>query len=1478
MDALTSRMRTAGRTRPAAGAACRRLRLRRPLAPVDVYVMRLNINIVSAASPRQDGGNYVIRRFDGSAAGLNGSWGWTFAETPHYAISRIYWSHELADRGRGFRAHLVRMEPGPEAVWGIQGRPKLMNTNRSVCLILLFCALLSAAPCSGEYLGPVPYLSREAPSLMGADGVTFSTYAGLYDSNSRSYSAPKNDSGGFIYNGGSFFGWRALAKGGRFALYSDDPSTGTGDSKLFRWDRVTRSIVAVSAASDGTFLATDAAGAAISEDGTTAAFISITGPFGGANLAIWRAGEGAQHKTPVTINGLQARYIGSVAMTPDGATIVFTCELLNPETSEGTGALVRYRRSSNEFTVIRSAEGYRNVDNVSVSDDGRWVSFHAWAPLIPADTNDVGDIYALDTATDTLRRVSVHSSGTQGNGPSGPSVQISGSGRYVVYESEATNLAVDFNAAKDVFRHDLTTGATRKISVLNDGSSIVGGAGLYNEGFGHPKCVSTDGSRILLSYNGFDTAVWDENGVLPTAPAPRSRQPGLSGGTLLRLSEPLGDSRQGISKVLRDSRFVVVTSRSPSQRRTALHDTSTNTYEFVDVPTGTATILPVTSATRYVVFATDAALVEGDTNGAADIHLRDRETKQTTKLTQAYDGTQAFGGIESLSVSDNLEWVAFISEDISLAPDLNGSPQLFLLHVPTRALTLATRASTGNAVTGYTRDAKISADSRYVAFTSDASDLVQTDDNPGDDVFRYERETGKIERVSTGGAGINFDSRNVFDPAISGDGSVVAFSTDATNVVPGEDPNAVPDYQTDGFTSAIAHRPRVGGFEAFLYDFKTRTFEVASVNTAGERPIVGSGGSPYISIQGAASLNFDGSRVAFHSDARDLVAYDPEFSTYSVFLRDRTARKTTVVSYATGHYNGGVYPALDNTGNRVFFIEGTSHRTDAVFVRDTAPVPVVSSPLSITATVDRPFTYQIVASASPTSYTATSLPAGLTLNSSLGVITGTASQSGTTEVTIGATNASSTTTATLTITVQAAPASGPVITTGTAVTARAGQPFSFQVRLSGVTSAATISATGLPEGLTINTSTGVVSGTAARPGSDAVTLTVTDGSASTTGTLQLTVTEDPAAPVITSGTAANIQPGTSFTYTITAPSNADPALDPTTYALVGTLPEGLVFDPNTGTISGTLSDAPAWARRDNASINALTDPANSVLGTVQIFARNSQGTATTSLTFLIGKATAAVNIATRMAVGTGENVLIGGFIVTGTAPKKVMVRAIGPSLSSAGVAVPGRLLDPVLELRGSDGSLIFSNDDWRSTQQQAVIDSTIPPSDNRESAIIATLQPSNYTAIMSGKNNTTGIGLVEVYDLDSPATSQVAQISTRGFVQTGDDVMIGGFILSGGSGTSVLVRGIGPSLRSAGIGAALANPTLELYNANGDIIGQNDDWKSTQEQEIRDTTVPPADDREAAIVSSVIAGTYTAILRGKDNSTGVALVEIFVLQ
>lgn len=244
------------------------------------------------------------------------------------------------------------------------------------------------------------------------------------------------------------------------------------------------------------------------------------------------------------------------------------------------------------------------------------------------------------------------------------------------------------------------------------------------------------------------------------------------------------------------------------------------------------------------------------------------------------------------------------------------------------------------------------------------------------------------------------------------------------------------------------------------------------------------------------------------------------------------------------------------------------------------------------------------------------------------------------------------------------------------------------------------------------------------------------------------------------------------------------------------------------------------------------------------------------------------NISTRLTVGTGDNVLIAGFIITGTQPKKIIVRALGPLLP-----VNENLADPTLELHNSKGELVAGNDNWRDTQQDELKATTIPPTNDYDSAIVRSVIPGAYTAVLAGKGRTTGVGVVEVYDLDLTVDSKLANISTRGFVGEGDNVLIGGAIVLGSGTTTVIFRALGPSLAS--VSNALQDPTLELHDGQGGLIASNDNWQDSQADAIRATTIPPTDPLEAAIVRQLTPGAYTAIVRGKNNTTGVALIEAY---
>jgi hypothetical protein len=258
----------------------------------------------------------------------------------------------------------------------------------------------------------------------------------------------------------------------------------------------------------------------------------------------------------------------------------------------------------------------------------------------------------------------------------------------------------------------------------------------------------------------------------------------------------------------------------------------------------------------------------------------------------------------------------------------------------------------------------------------------------------------------------------------------------------------------------------------------------------------------------------------------------------------------------------------------------------------------------------------------------------------------------------------------------------------------------------------------------------------------------------------------------------------------------------------------------------------------------------------------------------------AVNFSTRMFVQTGDRVGIGGFIVTGTVPKNVIVRAIGPTLTRFGIDPSQVLADPLLELRGPTGFPTVINNNWRDTQEMVIQNTGLPPTNDLESAIVATLNPGNYTAVVRGNGNTTGMALVEVYDLDVAAASKLSNISTRAFVSTGDDIVIAGFILAGGDADAqVIVRGLGPSLSALGVPTVLANPTLDLRDSNGALVSTNNDWQDNPAQAviISAAGLAPGNPLEAAIAETLPPGLYTALLAGLNKTSGNGLVEVYDL-
>jgi hypothetical protein len=564
----------------------------------------------------------------------------------------------------------------------------------------------------------------------------------------------------------------------------------------------------------------------------------------------------------------------------------------------------------------------------------------------------------------------------------------------------------------------------------------------------------------------------------------------------------------------------------------------------------------------------------------------------------------------------------------------------------------------------------------------------------------------------------------------------------------------------------------------------------------------------------------------------------------------------------------------------------------------TPPPPVITSPLDVTVIVGQPFVYQFEAPGA-TSLAVFNLPPGLAFNSTLRAIVGNPTAPGTFSTGLSAMNAGGTTTATLTISVQPPPSPGPAFISSTASGGRTGQLFSFQVMTTGGSPAVRLTAAGLPTGLAADSITGVIFGVPTTDGSSAVTLTVTDGSITTTSTLQLTFTSNPAVPVIISPNSAPLFPGQFFSYTIMTD-----APGPTSFAFFGTLPAGLTFDAVTGTISGTYPGPLGKGAHGEPPKPEQTG--GYPLTAIQLFATNKFSGDNFTFSFLFRDAPTGVrNISTLTKIFTPGDVVIDGFIITGNTPKVVLVRAIGPSLTDLGV--PDALPNPTLQLRDNvRPENHYENDNWKDNmaQRDYIRLSGLCPSDPLESAILIALEPGTYSAIVSGRKDpggtaTTGTATVDVFDLGAaslntpppPPTptphAELANLSTRGFV-TRDFVMIGGFIVQDpGPCVDVVVRVIGPSLADFGISNFVANPTLELYRDNA-LIYSNNDWSDWPRDPLPPPSCPgvfeipaglkPTHLPESAMAVRLPPGQYTAFVGGNPDTTpAVAVIQVYVL-
>jgi hypothetical protein len=552
---------------------------------------------------------------------------------------------------------------------------------------------------------------------------------------------------------------------------------------------------------------------------------------------------------------------------------------------------------------------------------------------------------------------------------------------------------------------------------------------------------------------------------------------------------------------------------------------------------------------------------------------------------------------------------------------------------------------------------------------------------------------------------------------------------------------------------------------------------------------------------------------------------------------------------------------------------GTGNATLTITVAAAGTAPVINnSPLTAAGTTGTPFSFAITAAGSPTSYSTSPLPAGLTLAPSTGIVTGTPTTAGSLAVVISATNAYGTGSATVTVTIAAAGVA-PTITNNTPnAAATVGAPFSFTITAAG--SPTTYTASPLPAGLSIVAATGVITGTPTSSGTTVVTLGATNSSG--TGNATLTITTAPATvvPVITSPATATATAGTPIVTYVT-----DATGTPTSYNASG-LPPGLTISPLTGAINGTPTVAGTYV--------------------VTLTATNSAGTSTFTLTITVAAAPSSriVNFSARALSGPGSQTLIMGFVVQGNG-KNLLVRGIGPTLATYGVQ--NTLADPMLTLYGHS-TPIAVNDNWQTpmTQpngSQVAADGTLIAATtarvggfplangSKDAALIAMFDDGAHTTSMVRPNGTTGVALTEIYDIDTVLGSRLINVSARMNVTAGEGALIAGFVILGNTPKTVLIRGIGPTLEAYGVTGVLANPMISLYKGST-LLANNDNWAANSSATAEIISVSArvgafalvANSNDAALVITLQPGAYSVQVTGVGATTGVALVEVYDTQ
>jgi hypothetical protein len=588
------------------------------------------------------------------------------------------------------------------------------------------------------------------------------------------------------------------------------------------------------------------------------------------------------------------------------------------------------------------------------------------------------------------------------------------------------------------------------------------------------------------------------------------------------------------------------------------------------------------------------------------------------------------------------------------------------------------------------------------------------------------------------------------------------------------------------------------------------------------------------------------------------------------------------VNATTGAITGtpataGITPVLLGATNAT----GTGNATLTITIAAAGVAPIISNnPLTAAGTVGTPFSCAIAATGVPTNYTAIGLPAGLAINATTGAITGTPTTVGTTSVLLGATNATGTGNATLTIAVAAANAppiiipnppiviNNPPIIANNSLTAvgAVGTPFSFTITASG--SPTSYAASPLPAGLSLVAATGAITGIPTTAGTSVVTLNASNASGTSSATLTITIAPAAAVPIITSPSSVTGTLGAPFSFTITASGS------PTSYTAFN-LPPGLSLNPLTGEITGT--------------------PTRATTTFVTLGATNAAGTGTAVLMIVTPLAASSriVAFSARALSGQGDQTLIVGFAVSGD-NKNLLVRGIGPGLAAYGIV--NFLADPMLTLYGANNAVIATNDNWQidssGHDQTTLMAATAAQvgafalqNGSKDSALLFTANNGAHTTSLLRPNSTTGVALTEIYDLDTIPGARLTAVSARMNVTLGEGALIAGFSIAGIAPKTMLIRGVGPGLSAFGVTGVLADPQIAVFSGSTQVAS-NDNWEtgastaaqiSAASAQVGEFPLSPGS-KDAALLITLQPGSYTVVVTGVGNTTGVALVEVYDTQ